>query len=320
MTMTIAISGCSDYIDKKVFEPLTIEELKRSIDEETTFQRTYKTIQHIKDAVLKSDNGKARFAELTYNRVFNLIRFSQDTIYFEAVREQLKKEWRDKYGILQHKVDSISDYWKKYKDENSLGQYIKIELVQIDKEYNNACSFGIRNVNLGFRLTPLNGQVDQLRFGYRIEAKINEKKDESLNEFFYSRVDMSWCSTTTPVSKPIVIYWKANCTNEKILKSKTVETFFKDHNIYIEVNQIRKGGINLSNNDLKIPESIKNHWKYENSEYLKDFYAKDVLKDLLNIEYVPEHQYIFEGVSKKLKDKDALAFEFLNALGKKGDE
>lgn len=310
-----ATYGCSNHLDKKIFEPLTVEEIKKSIEKDSTFKDTYETIQQIKDSVLRTDIEKAKFADLTYNRVYKLIRFAEDTTYFKPIRERLKKEWQEKYGILQEKVDSISNYWKKYRDENSLEQYVKVELVQIDKEY-YSYSYGIRNVNLGFLLTPLKGQIDQIRFGYKLEAKINEKEGESLYESIYSSLDKSWCLTTTPFSKPIVRYWEANYTNEKVLESKTIETLFRDYNVYIEIDQIRKEGKNISNDDLKIPESVKNHWRYENREYLEDLYVDEVLKELLGIEYISDYVYITEGVNKLYRDKDALAFEFLTVSRK----
>jgi hypothetical protein len=49
---------------------------------------------------------------------------------------------------------------------------------------------------------------------------------------------------------------------------------------------------------------------------LSDLYVNDVLKELLNIDYVSDYQYISDGVDKKWKDKDALAFDFLRAKSK----
>ena len=92
--LVVTIYGCNSHLDKKIFTPLTVEELKKSIDKDTTFKDTYETIQLIKDSVLKSDIEKANFADLTYNRVYKLIKFAQDTIHFKPIREQLKKEWK----------------------------------------------------------------------------------------------------------------------------------------------------------------------------------------------------------------------------------
>ena len=73
----------------------------------------------------------------------------------------------------------------------------------------------------------------------------------------------------------------------------------------------------MSNDDLKIPESVKNYWSYENKEYSKDLFVKDVLKDILNIDYVPEYEFIFNGIDKILKEKDPLAFKFLSQISEK---
>jgi hypothetical protein len=307
---SIGLFSCKNPLKKTIFEPLTVTELKSAIKNDSLFEETYKYIQLVKDSVLKSDLDKAKWADLTYNRVYKYVKFSIDTNYFKPIEEKLKNEWKEKYGKYQAKVDSISNYWKQYKNQNSLEQYVKVELAEIYKEYYTFIG-DVRSVNLGFRLTPLQGQVDQIRFGYRIEAKINEKEKESDYESLYSTLDNSWCLSTTPFSKPIIRYWEANYTNEKILKSKTFETFNRDYNIYIEVDQIRKDGKNMSNDDLNIPKSVQNHWKYENREYLKDLYVSDIIKEVLNEEYKPEYEYRYEGVDKILKKKDSLSFQFL---------
>ncbi|QLE01307.1 hypothetical protein HX109_06900 [Galbibacter sp. BG1] len=219
----IGLFSCNSHLDKPIFEPLTVNELKESIDNDSLFQKTYEYIVYVRDTVLKTDMEKIKFADLTYEQVYDFAKFSSDTVYFKPINQRIEKEWNEKYGIYVQKVDSISNYWKNYKEENSLEQYVKVELAIIEKEYYSYSS-GIRNINLGFRLTPLKGKIDQVRFGYKIEAKINEKDNEDSYSSIYSALDKSWCLTTNPFSKPVVRYWEASYTNEKILKSKTLET------------------------------------------------------------------------------------------------
>lgn len=307
--LVISIFSCKNPLNKPIFQPLTVEELKDAIQKDSVFEESYKYIQLIKDSVLKSDLDKAKWADLTYNRIYKIVKLAIDTTYFKPIGEDLKKEWNEKYGKYQAKVDSVSNYWKHYKSQNSLEQYVNVELVEINKEYYEYIG-DVKSVNLGFRLTPLKGQVDQLRFSYRIEPKINQKDED--NESLYSVLDKSWCLSTTPFSKPIIRYWEANYTNEKILKSKTIETVKRDYNIYIEIDEIRKDGTNMSNDDLHIPESVQNHWRYENKEYLKDLYVPDVVKEVLHEEYLPEYEYRQQGIDKLLKKKDSVAFEFLS--------
>ena len=176
----------------------------------------------------------------------------------------------------------------------------------IDKDY-YTYSREIRNVNLGFRLTPLKGTIEQLRFGYRIVAKIDEKEENIDDDYLYysSVLDNSWCMTTTPFSVPVVRYWETNLTNERLLKTLNRQEFQRDYNIHIEVDMIRKDGNNMSMDDLNIPESVQNHWKYENKEYLEDLYIDEIVEEILGEEYIPEYQYIWNGIEKILKEKDS---------------
>ncbi|MET0466437.1 MAG: hypothetical protein ABW007_24985, partial [Chitinophagaceae bacterium] len=80
--LAIIICSCNNPLDKKIFDTLKVEELKVSIDKDSTFEDAYSTIQYIKDSVLKTDLEKAKFADLTYDRVYKLLKYSQDTTYF----------------------------------------------------------------------------------------------------------------------------------------------------------------------------------------------------------------------------------------------
>ncbi len=319
LLITIGLFSCNSHLDKPIFEPLTVQELKKSIDNDSLFQYTYEYIVYVRDTVLKTDIEKVKYADLTYNQIYDLMKFSSDTIHFKPINERIEKEWKEKYGVYEKKVDSISNYWKKLKEQNSLEQYAKVELARINKEY-YSYSGGIKNVNLGFRLIPLKGKIDQIRFGYSIEAKINEKEEEDEYSSIYSSLNKSWCLTTSPFSEPIVRYWEANYSNEKILQSKTLETFNRDYNIYIEIDQIRKDGVNMSNDDLNIPQSITNHWKYENKEYLQDLYVEDVIEEVLGKTYLRHYEYRNQEVDKILKEKDPLVFEFIKLPLKKKPE
>jgi len=311
LIFAVGLISCNSPLDKSIFEPLTVEDLKQSIDKDSLFKNTYEYIVYVRDTVMKSDLEKVKFADLTYEQIHEFALFSADTTYFKPITERIEKEWTEKYGIYDEQVDSVSNYWKRIKKENSIEQYVKIELVEIDKEY-YSYNNGVRNVNLGFRLTPLKGRIEQVRFGYSIEAKINEKENDDIYSSLYSSLDKNWCRSTSPFSKPIVRYWEADYTNEKILKNKTIKTFLRDYNIHIEVDKIRKDGKNMSNDDLNIPKAVENHWEYENrEEYLQDLYFDDIVKDVLNKEYMKEYEYRSQEVDKILKEKYPLIFEFV---------
>lgn len=312
LMISVTFFNCNSHLNKSVFEPLTVKELKKTIDKDSLFKDTYEHIVYIRDTVLNNNLEKVKYSELTYKKINEFFKFSSDTAYFKPINKRIEKEWNEKYGIYKKEVDSVSEYWKNLKEKNSLDQYVKIELVKLDKEY-YTYSRDIRNVNLGFKLTPLKGKIQQIRFGFLIEAKINEEENKDKYSSIYSALDKSWCRSTSPFSKPVVRYWEASYSDEKILKYKSLKTFLRDYNIHIEIDKIRKDGKNMSTDDLNIPEEIKNHWKYENheKEYLRDLYFDDVVEKVLNKEYVEKYDYRNKEINKILKKKYPLEFDFI---------
>ena len=310
----ILLLGCNKIPDKSVFESLTVSELKEAINYDTSFAGSYKYIKHLRDSVITSEIDRVKYSDLTYKRVFKLIKFSDDSTYFKSERNKIDEDWKKKYGGYKVKIDSISNYWKKYKKENSLDQYVKVELVKLEKEYYQYIG-GLSEVQVGFKLIPLKGTVQQVRFEYRLEAKINEDKNKESNYYStYANIyDNSYCLSTTPFSAPIIRYWNANYRNKEILESKSLETLFRDYNVIIEISEIRKDDKNMRLEDLNIPKCIEHHWEYENKEYLHDLYAKDIVKEILNEDYISEYEYREQEIQKILRNKDSLSLDFLQA-------
>ncbi len=305
----IGLIGCNSPQKKSIFEPLTLDELKTFIKKDTIFEYGYKRIQYIRDTVLKTDIDRVKWADLTYGRINKYLKFAVDSTYFKPLEKQFKSDWNEKFGQYLPKVDSISDYWKKYKTENSLNNYVKIELVEIHKK-NYEYIGGIENIDLGFRLTPLKGPIEQLRFGYKIEAKIDETSEQSEFAGLLSRLDYSWCKKSDPFSRPTVSYWEVNYKNEKLLEYRDLPTIKRDYNILIEVDEIRKDGKNLSTDDLKIPKSVEYYWENQNFEFLKELYIKDIVLEFLNKNYKTEFEYVNQKTDSILKKKDDLCFNF----------
>ncbi|GAF88427.1 unnamed protein product, partial [marine sediment metagenome] len=166
------VFACDGPADKSIFEPLTAEELKTEIDKDTLFEQTYKIVKLKRDSILTDEIAEAKWGELTYRQVYNLLSFASDTAYFGPIQENYKQDWKVKYDPILNEVDSISNHWKKYRDDNLMSQYVAIELVKLDKEY-YTYNKAVKNVNLGFKMTPLKGRVEQMTFSYLIKAKLD---------------------------------------------------------------------------------------------------------------------------------------------------
>ena len=293
----VLFCSCNNYLDKSIYEPLSVQELKKAIEKDSIFQDIYEYIQVMNNSVLTTDLAKVKFVDLTYRRLYKFAKFAMDTTYFNPIEKKAEKEWIENYNHYQLKVDSISDYWKE--EKKSLTQYVDIELVDMRKEY-YSYSGDIKNVKLGFRLTPLKGTVETLWFRYQIEKKTDEEDGKS--SYRYGNL----CLEYTSFSKPILKYYEVDYTNKKILMDETLETFLTDYSVHIEVDRIRTDGVSKSIDDLNIPQSVQNYWR------APDLYFDDVVKEFLNKDFLSKYEYKGREVEKILRKKDSLSFEFIN--------
>lgn len=303
----ILLTSCDSHLNQSIFTPLSIEDLSKSIKKDSLFESKYKEIRAMCDSESVGDIEKAKFGDITYKDVLNYIKFMQDTSYFKPLIEEWTLEWKGKYGQYYSKVDSIIEYWEIYEKENSLENYVKLELVEIHKEY-YSYSGGVRKVNLGFRLTPLKGEINQLIFTYYIKAKINDNEETS----YMSVLDKSRCLMSQPFANPVTKYWEADYSNEKILKGQNIDSFNRDYNIHIEVQEIRVDGQNKSKDDLGIPKSVQ---IYMHDKF--DLFKDDIVKELINKDYIDKYDYIDQKQNEIINKKYPLIKELINTRYKR---
>ena len=301
--LIVVVSSCSDISNKSVSEKLSTEELSKVIKSDTLFAEIY---EHVRKEVDEfSDIKKATYNDVTYRRLFNYIKFLQDTTYWSPYRKKWNNEWRKENEVYLLKADSVLDYWKNYLEENSLDKYVKIELVAIDKEY-YTYSNELKNVSLGFELTPLKGTIEQLSFNYRYKSKINSEIN------YYGR---DGYVSFSPFSSPIIGYSEVMFVDKKAFADKNVETFLRDYNLFFEVTNICIDGVNISSNDFKVPEYLSAY--FENDGYnddMREYYKGLIIKEMMNKNFLSiwKYQEIKADVLRKKKDK--LCYDFLQEL------
>lgn len=115
--------GCNNPLKNSIFDELEITEIKKIVDKDSLFYQTYKLITHINDYVLVSDVEKAKYNDLTYERVHEFVKYT-NSMDFALIVNEFDVDWKNKYGVLHTKVDSISDYHKKLVNYDSIIQYL----------------------------------------------------------------------------------------------------------------------------------------------------------------------------------------------------
>lgn len=297
------LGSCNNISDKPVSEKLSIDELSRAIKKDTMFSSFYENIRKNIDEM--DDIKKAEFNDVTYRRLFKFVKFSQDTVYWNPLIQKWEKEWETDFGLYSLKADSVIDYWKKFLDENSLDNFVKIELVKIDKEYYDYIG-DLKEVDLGFKLTPSKGRIEQICFNYGYKAKID-------SDNFYKKHN---CILTSPFSSPVVKYWEVDYSDKDDFGGKSIETFLRDFDIEIKITAIRKDGENISTDDFHIPKEVSNYLNFGNEEMMKDFYKVEIIKNLIYSDFIEKWKYIIQRADVIREKEDKLCFDFLGELYK----
>lgn len=301
----IILASCNNISNKSVSEKLSTDELSKAIKSDTMFTSFYEYIH--KSVEEMDDIKKAQFNDVTYRRLFKYYKFIQDTTYWKPLSAKWEKEWEKDNQIYLNKADSSIEYWKKYLIENSLDKYVKIELVSINKEYYDYID-ELKEVNLGFRMTPLKGAVQQIRFDYGYKAKIHGDGN------FYEK---HRCIDTDPLNSSRIGFWEVDYSDKDKFVGKNIQTFLRDYNVYIEVVEIRKNNVNISSSDFAVPEEISKCLEVE-KEYptLFSIYKNDLIKKLIKKDYLDKWEHI-DLKAKELQEKeDKICHDFLKETQK----
>ena len=301
LSFAFGLFSCSSPLKQSVIEPLEIEDLKGIIEKDTLFEFTYKAIQKIREAKLTDDVEKAKWSDMTYYRIHKMAQLYSDTLVQSKYLEKIKSDWNSKYGLYLPKADSISNYWKKYKEENSLNKYVSIELFDIQTED--------KRVRIGFKITALKTPVEKVSFDY---VFIDKKEKEKIKEWEkYSILNDNTVSynyfENINQSK---IYWKDDWKNQDIFKDKILEEILKEYVFKLKLNSITNNGVTIYESDIKIPRNIESMLENEN-DFMYEYYKEDVIKEFINSEFVRYDNFKNTKIDSIARKIDPKAIEFL---------
>lgn len=304
LVFVTALTSCSDHgMSKSIVEPLSVDELRANM-KDSTFNEFYEYVQKLRGWIVESDVRQAKYGEISYKRLKKYFTHGQDTVYFNKKEEEWTKAYESMYPDYSKQIDSIMTYWKKYKEQYNMDSLVDIEFDGLRKEY--YYSGGVRNVYLGFKITPLKGTVDQLIFRYKMKLKVNSEKNNNL----YGLFDSHRCVATSPIATSKTLYWEADYSDENALKGKSSSDVKRDYDFRIELVNIRANGENYEDKLNLIPSPVRDALSLSSSDY--NYYKDDIIKLLLNPDYKGYYDYARPLYEAEMKDYDSEVYELLD--------
>lgn len=304
-TLCILYCSCTDYLDKPIAEPMSVEDLRGAIKQDSAFLDFYESVQKFRKDFFSEDLNQVKYGELTYRRFYDFVNKSKDSLFTKPIFEEANKEWNSKYSIYTSKVDSVAEYWKKYDDDHSLSSYVAIDFKTLDKDY-YSYSHDVKSVNLGFSLTPLKGKIEQVKFTYEVTSKLDSNVSSYWND------DKGNCISTSPFSSTVIRYWEAPYSLEKKLKYKSTEEFVRDYDVNVKITAVRVAGENYSEDTMLTPYSVKSYLKYPSS-----YSEGELIKECIYSEYKTAEELYNDLLQDALKASDKDCYDFLECIKEK---
>ena len=305
LILVLFLTACGSIPNKPITRTLTDEELGKAVQKDSTFARTYEIIQARTILGTLTDPAINKYRALTYKRVHKFVKFAADTAYFNNLLASAEKKWDKKYSRYYNEVDSLSEKWKEHIDSLAPKNYISIEAVGCEREYYSYIH-EVKKVFIKFKLTPLDGPISNINFGYAFG-----KKGEDNSRF--SKYDKSWCRETSTITSPSTASWTVNNhVLEQLLKNISFEEFSREYEMFYFVESLNKDGKEISLKELRkeVPPEIRGYWIHEDKPN-RDVYVKSIVENILQEPYITKENYLLDARIKELKRKDKLVFNFL---------
>lgn len=296
--LIVILGSCSHGLNKPIIEPLSVKDLRANM-KDTTFTDFYSHIQEISAWILTDDLRQAKYGKITYRRMKKYAEYGSDTTAYKKKQAAWKAEYDSKYPCYDKQVDSIVLYWKEYQQRYNMDSLVTIEFADLWKEY-YTYSRDLRDVNIGFRITPLKGTIDQLVFRYEMVTKVS-------NTGKIGYLDGHRCVASSPISKSKVCYWEAGYSDEQILKGRTVAEIKRDYDFNIELVNVRINGENYEERLDAVPYNVKHYLEsiQENDfDFMIDYYKSKIITESIDPNYKSLSDYTSEQIQNELKKYD----------------
>lgn len=299
--------SCNSYLDKPIYEPLTVEELKKAFEKDPMFEYDYSEIEEAAKAINENTILKVKFSDLTYRKMIKTMRYLRSDAFGE-VYASFGEEWKNYAMVYQSQVDSIVGYWKHYIEE--MNQLAKIEPIKIRKEY---YSFGsLKSVELGFRITSLKEQLKYIRFQFSIVSKADKKEDDdsvALPSFGLEETCFAFIDSPSTVEYADVGYAK-----REILENYDIKTFLDNYNVIIEVKDVET--VEKEYDLYEVPSCVRLYLNDEDDGEtgMENHWFGDIVKECIDEKFIDEFDFVEKKRTEFLSKQYPLYWEFVNSL------
>lgn len=308
------ITSCDNVLNKSIAEPLTPKEVEKAVEKDSRFSFTYRFVERHRN-YLQTDSQKAMWKDLTYSRLHKFLNTVVDTAFQNSNEKKFAKKWELQYGQYKASVDSVSDIWQKYWDTHQASSYVRVELIDIEKEYMEPVWGGepfVSSRDFVLKVIPLRGTVDGVSFDYDLFEMNEEPSFSGLFSHYHSvEIDKAFNAPVVVKDCPTVSFQM-----DETIKSSDFKTVLSKYKFGFFIKYVIVNGKRVDIMTLKeaIPNAVFEYMRYKRdkkaSDFDKEYSFRRVVEEILKKEYESKDTYIYNQICNVCKEIDELAFQF----------
>ena len=107
----------------------------------------------------------------------------------------------------------------------------------------------------------------------------------------------------------LVTAFNPDYSDEKYLKNMSSSQVSRDYDFNIEIVEVRMNGENMSEKLDAVPSSVSRALRWGTDEFMSDYYADEIIKELINPDYVAFYDFFMKALTEEQKKIDSDVYE-----------
>ena len=304
LPLILLVISCTQ--NKPVVEKLDLDDVAKLVKQDSLYEKVILEVESVRSKLEQNIVLMSKFKDLNYSDLLDYKKKTSDTTLLKNIFQEADSLYSidvEKHKLTyKHQIDSLFNVYKKIQEENDPSKYFKVEFSSIDKEYYSYGN-GIKNVNVKFKITPLQGPIQGGSFNYKIIPKVTNKE-----------VADAGCRFSSYTKNPSIYIWEAPYDIEDEFENATTGSIKENYNFEYTYLTVRKDGKTYSTLDLftEIPINYKIHLDQDSLD-LWDY--KYIMEEEFQVSIKSSYEIAEDLFNKKKQSINKLAYDFENLTG-----
>lgn len=287
--------------NKPVIDKLRLKDVSKLIKQDSLYENI---ILEVDTSRYKFDNNivlMSKFKLLTYSEYLSYKKNVSSSFFLNSIDQGADSLYQlnlnKQMNIYKPIIDSSLIAYRIIKDDNDPENFFKAEFSSIEKKYYDY-SAGVESINIKFKITPLQGDIQGGAFSYKIIPKVTNKE-----------VAGGSCRFSTFTFTDEIYTWEAPYDVENEFEDVSTNSILKKYDFEFSYLTVRKNDITLSFLDIFtiIPLNYQIHLDQDS---LDSWDYRYIMESEFNVMVKPSYE-IADNILKKEKQAiNALAYEF----------